>query len=125
MAEDSPVTTVPAEILELAQGLLKRTDPETAGLWPRAAALLALEATLDDFWLRKGVRLDACWMRSQLVCLEDYVDREVAGRVHHAWGALSRACHHHPYELAPSVEELQSLVASVSEFQAVVAATAR
>jgi hypothetical protein len=63
-------------------------------------------------------------MRPQLICLQGYVGRETAGRVHHTWGMLSRACHHHPYELAPSVEELRSLLASVNEFQGLVAATA-
>jgi hypothetical protein len=27
--------------------------------------------------------------------------------VAHAWAALSHACHHHPYELSPTAEELE------------------
>ena len=32
----------PRDLLDLADGLLRRADPATAGLWPRASALLAL-----------------------------------------------------------------------------------
>jgi hypothetical protein len=116
----------PAELLAAAREMLSRADPETAGLWPRATALLArqsLEASLDDFWRRKAVALDGCSMLAQLICLRSYVEQDMAGLVRHTWGALSAGCHHHPYELAPSVGELQALLASVSEFHAVVAST--
>lgn len=118
----------PADLLATAQSLLTRTDPQTAGLWPRAAALLArqaLEETLDDFWRRKAMPLDACSTRPQLICLGTYAGEDVAGRVNHTWSALTRACHHHPYEVAPSVGELQTLLASVNNFHAVVAETSR
>src|SRR5262245_19703890 len=101
--------TTPADVLAAARALLKRADRETAGLWPRAAALLArqaLEAALDDFWRQKGLALHDAPTRPQLICLRSYVDEAVAGRLHHAWAALSRACHHHPYELAPAADEL-------------------
>ena len=62
----------PAETLAMAQQLLERADPKTAGLWPRAAALLArqaLEQGLDEYWrekafparlLRRGRSSSAC-----------------------------------------------------------------
>jgi hypothetical protein len=109
----------PAEILTMAQGLLERTDPATAGLWPRAAALLArqgLEASLDALWTEKGENLGACTTRAQLICLREFVDPELAGRLAHTWAALSRACHQHPYELAPSVGELAVWIGAVREF---------
>jgi hypothetical protein len=109
----------PAEILTMAQGLLERTDPATAGLWPRAAALLArqgLEASLDALWTEKGVNLGACTTRAQLICLREFVDPELAGRLAHTWAALSRACHQHPYELAPAVGELAGWIGAVREF---------
>jgi hypothetical protein len=34
----------PRVVLSLARGMLGRVDPDTAGLWPRAAALLACRA---------------------------------------------------------------------------------
>ena len=37
-------------------------------------------------------------------------------RLHETWGALSRACHHHPYELAPTAAELARWIEVVEEF---------
>jgi len=112
--------SAPAEILGMARQLLDRASPETAGLWPRAAALLgrqALEISLDDFWGRRKMALIACPTRPQLICLREYLgDDDLAGRLHHAWNALSRACHHHPYELAPTVGELRGWMDVVDEF---------
>jgi hypothetical protein len=45
-------------------------------------------------------------MRSQLLCLTAYVDQDVATRTVYLSAALSRACHYHPYELAPTAGEL-------------------
>jgi hypothetical protein len=108
-----------AELLEEARGLLTRSSPETAGLWPRAAALLgrqALEAALDDVWRAKKLTLATCSTRAQLLCLREYLgDAELAGRVAQAWGALSRACHHHPYELAPVTGELERWLATTAQ----------
>jgi hypothetical protein len=110
----------PRELLEVADGLLRRVDPATAGLWPRASALLALQAlelSLLRLWERRTLDLQACSMRTQLICLRSYLDddAQLAARTGHAWSALSRACHHHPYELAPTSVELQSWFAVVSE----------
>ena len=111
----------PAEILTLAQGLLERTDAATGGLWPRAAALLArqgLEASLDEFWSGKGLKLRDCSTSAQLICLRHFVDGGSAGRLAHAWAALSRACHQHPYELAPAVSEVAGWIEAAREFEA-------
>jgi len=109
----------PRELLGMADRLLRRADPATAGLWPRASALLALqalEATLLRLWKRRALDLQACSMRTQLICLRSYLDdARLAARAGHAWSALSRACHHHPYELAPTSGELQSWFSVVSE----------
>jgi hypothetical protein len=110
----------PVELLEAARQLIRRHDAATAGLWPRAGALLArqaLEEALDAYWNARGLALGECPMRPQLVCLREYLpDTELAGRVEHAWSALSRACHHHPYELAPTAGELEGWVQVVGEF---------
>jgi hypothetical protein len=46
-------------------------------------------------------------MRCQLLCLPAYLqDTGTARRAAHAWAALTNACHHHPYELPPTAEEL-------------------
>ena len=109
----------PAQLVEMARELLTRASPKTAGLWPRAAALLArnaLEMAVDDYWARRRIPLTSCPTLPQLICLREYLgDGDLAGRVHHAWHALSRACHHHPYELAPTAAELGALVDVVGE----------
>jgi hypothetical protein len=103
----------------MARDLLTHAEPKTAGLWPRAAALLArnaLEMAVDDYWSRRKIPLTSCPTLPQLICLREYLgDDALAGRVHHAWNALSRACHHHPYELAPTAGELNALLETVGE----------
>ena len=104
----------------MAQQLLDRATPETAGVWPRAAALLsrqALEMAVDDYWSSHRIPLEPCPTRQQLVCLREYLgDDDLAGRLHHAWNALSQACHQHPYELAPTVGELKDWIRVVEGF---------
>jgi hypothetical protein len=107
------------EALDMARGLLRRADPLTAGLWPRASALLAgqaLEATLDRLWDVQALDLHRCPIRTQLICLRTYLgDPDLAARAGHTWSALSRACHHHTYELAPTANELQTWFGVVEE----------
>ena len=107
------------ELLELAQGLVSRVDPATAGLWPRAAALLArraLETSVLELWQRRSLDLAGCSMPAQLICLRTYLeDPELAARAAHAWSALNRACHHHTYELAPTAWELDTWFSVVAE----------
>jgi hypothetical protein len=109
----------PRELLREAGGLLRRGDPATAGLWPRASALLALEALetgLSRLWEHRAIDLRGCSMRTQLICLRSYLeDARLAARAGHAWSALSRACHHHAYELAPTSGELDSWFRVVGE----------
>jgi len=113
-------------LLDLARSLLERSDPKTAGLWPRAAALLArqaLEEGLDAYWTSRGLALAACATRPQLLCLRSYLpDAPLAARAHHAWAALSDACHHHSYELALTAGELETLVDIVGELIAAIEA---
>jgi hypothetical protein len=114
--------STPADLLGLARQLLDRESPETAGLWPRAAALLArqaLEMAVDDYWAARRIPLDSCPTLQQLICLREYLgDPDLAGRVHHAWNALSRACHYHPYELAPTARELDGWLETVGSWVA-------
>ena len=109
----------PGVLLGMADGLLRRADPATAGLWPRVSALLALEAleaSVRRLWERHALEFRGCSMRTQLICLRSYLDdANLATRTGHAWSALDRACHHHPYELAPTAGELESWFAVVSE----------
>lgn len=110
----------PGDTLDLARDLLKRADPSTAGLWPRAAALLirqALEEAVDRYWTDRQLPLDSLPTQAQLVCLRMMTpEGTLPARLHEAWGALSRACHHHPYELAPTAGELSAWIDIVGEF---------
>lgn len=112
----------PGELLEAASGLLRRADPATAGLWPRVSALLALQAletSLGRLWRRHALEFRSGSMRTQLICLRSYLgDAALAARAGHTWSALRRACHHHPYELAPTAGELSSWFAVVGELAA-------
>jgi hypothetical protein len=96
-------------LVAAARRLLSRPDPHTAGLWPRAAALLArqaLEQSLDEFWRQRAAGLEMCSARAQLLCLPEYLQRDLAERVSYAWTGLSQACHQHAYELPPTADEL-------------------
>jgi hypothetical protein len=103
----------------MADGLLRRAEPATAGLWPRASALLALqalEAGVARLWQRPALDYPGCSRRTQLICLRSYLeDAPRAARACHTWSALSRACHHHAYELAPTSSELEDWFSVVSE----------
>jgi len=67
-------------------------------------------------WVRRTLDLEGRSMRAQLICLRTYLgDTNLAARTGHAWSALSRACHHHPYELAPTAAELRSWFPVVRE----------
>jgi len=112
----------PRDLLALARELLRRADPLTAGLWPRVSALLALravETSVSRLWDQRALPLQSCPMRVQLICLRSYLDDGVlVARAAHAWSALNRACHHHPYELAPTAAELESWFLVVDELTA-------
>lgn len=110
------------DVLQLARDLLSRADPATAGLWPRAAALLvrqALEESVDGYWTERQLPLGSLPTQAQLVCLRMMAPGDaLPAQLHEAWGALSRACHHHPYELAPTVGELATWIEVVETFAA-------
>jgi hypothetical protein len=86
---------------------------------PRAVVLLlrqALEAALDDHWRLRAPGVEACSARSQLICLPAFVsDATIAEDASFVWWALTRACHHHPYELAPTSSELSELLEAVED----------
>jgi len=111
-----------AEILERAIGLLHHPTAETAGLWPRATAVLtrqALEVGLHEALSDKVLGIEHAPVRVQLLCLQSYFeDIETAHEVNLAWWALSRACHHGSYELPPTAPELESLIDVVRRFVA-------
>ncbi|MBS9535464.1 hypothetical protein KIH27_17910 [Mycobacterium sp. M1] len=84
---------------------------------PRTAALLA-RCALED-WLDQQC---ASWptvphsypsTRSKLVALTALGSSDDGQRAQRAWNALSRAMHHHSYELQPSLATVRDLVGQV------------
>lgn len=105
-------------LLAEARRLLDRPDESTAGRWPRAAALLArqaLETSVSAVLGERAPGAEHCSARAQLLCLRQLIDPEHAVTVEHAWVALSRACHHHVYELPPIADELRGWLDVVEE----------
>jgi hypothetical protein len=105
------MSMTPEDLLAAARRLVARPTAATAGVWPRMAALLsrqALELALAGFWAVRAqtTGLTESTMRSQLLCLTAYLDEDVAARAAYLFAALSRACHYHCYELAPTAAEL-------------------
>ena len=101
----------PEDLLTAARRLIRRPDAATSGVWPRAAALLArqaLELSIAALWAARpqAAGLGSCSMRSQLLCLTAYLGQDTATRAGYLSAALSRACHYHSYELAPTAAEL-------------------
>lgn len=112
------MSSLTSGLIAEAHSLLSYSDAATAGVWPRAAALLArqaLEQGLADFWQNRAPGVEDCPRRSQLLCLRSYADEQLAEEASHTWAALSRACHHHAYELSPTASELERWMRSVAD----------
>jgi len=105
----------PATLLEAAERLLvspaQGADASwIGGHWPRTCALLirlALETALDEYWDRVLSSAAECPMRAQLLLLPRFAGGEAAMLARESWLGLSRASHHHAYELAPTARELR------------------
>lgn len=95
----------------MADRLLRDPDLVEEGVWPRACTWLirlALEHALDDFWAAHRPAITAANRRAQLIALTRTVDPDLGRQATELWHALSRAAHHHAYELAPTAAELRS-----------------
>lgn len=105
------------DLLATANDLLGRDRFAFGGAWPRAVALLgrqALEEGLDEFWEGRLAGMKDASRRTQILCLNQFIrDRDLADGVKESWSGLARACHHHPFELAPTEAELKMWLARV------------
>ena len=72
------------------------------GAWLGRAAL---ETLVIDRLEKRGIGSSSASMRTRLSCLE-VVDQEASEGAAMAWAGLSRACHHHAYELSASAGEV-------------------
>lgn len=104
----------PKELADAAERVLVDPSDVLFGCWARASALLArqsLEAAMDLLWRTRSPIVAQCSTTAQLLVLPSYLrDQEAARDAGYAWSALSRACHHHAYELPPTASELRSLI---------------
>ena len=86
----------------------------------RAAAVMArqvIEYAMEDFWLLRESGVNPVSARVRLLCLREYLSNEELARdVSFAFHALSRLCHHHPCELAPTKGELRPLIGTARAF---------
>ena len=99
------------ELLEAAGRALDTASSLPVGVRSRVAALLgrqAVEEGLLRLWERRSPALARCTTRAQLLCLPSYISSGSALETAHVWSSLSGACHHHPYELAPTVDEIRN-----------------
>ena len=108
----------PSDILAQARSLLGQDRAVLEGVWPRATAFLtrqALEAALSRFWRRFQPGVEKASFRSQLLCFPYFLGSgpELAYRASWVWQQLSRACHAHPYELAPGSLEIRQWIEDV------------
>ena len=106
----APIASEPKRRLILADQLLRNPDLVEDGAWPRACTWLirlALEHAIDDYWQRHRPEVAAAKRRAQLLALTRTVDPDLGLRCTQLWYALSRAAHHHAYELSPTSAELR------------------
>lgn len=99
-----------ARRLAVADRLLRDPDLVEEGVWPRACTWLirlALEHALDDFWAAHRPDVTEINRRAQLIALTRTVDPALGRQATELWHTLSRAAHHHAYELAPTAAELR------------------
>ena len=89
----------------LADGGLTATVATRSTVW---LLRLALEHALSDLWRARGLSLDETSMRRQLLVLPRYASPEDTWRTTELWHLLSRAAHHHAYELVPTRSEILS-----------------
>jgi len=108
-----------AELLTYAEQLLDGTV-NLGARGPRTAALLArraFEEWLDEIsasWSTQVVSDRPPTTSSKLVALGAPRGMELGERAKWVWHGLSRAVHHHAYELQPSVMEVRQLVGQVT-----------
>lgn len=108
----------PGRLLHEAEHLCGGLDDASASYWARAAGFLARMA-LEDAVTAVVVGLDPALrdatMASKLLLLGVRTGDDDVRAAQRAWAGLSRACHHHPYELAPTRAELVDLIRAVRQ----------
>lgn len=95
--------------------LLVRLNSVRAAAW---ITRTALEEILTDLIRVKRLEPGRASARTLLGCIEALYEKEaphIASAAQYAWDSLSRASHHHAYELAPTHAEVSALTDLVRE----------
>jgi len=110
-------------LLEHAHGMLDGTVAVPRGQSARLSSFLtrhALEEVVYELCHAKGDRLDhPVKMRSRLIFIRARYDGATAFLAESAWTGLCGACHHHAYELTPTVAEVRHFLGLVSKLHAI------
>ena len=112
--------------LSLAEALLAgdiripRVPATRAACW---VARRGLETMVPLLLERRDVDPGEASMKVQLICLSvAYRDDPVlVSDLASAWDQLSRACHHHAYELTPTTTEVQHLISCLRSAESLLA----
>ena len=113
--------------LEYARAIL-HSEQAVSPRWIRIAAFLirqALEAEIEAYCEQLIAPMPfPIRMRSRLAVLHALDQTGFNRTAEYAWNALSQACHHHAYELAPTISELRHLHSKVAGLAVLRAGTA-
>ena len=104
------------DVLSMAESVLDGSVQVPDGNSARAAAVLArqaLEEIVDDRCAAVAPGLVRPSMRSRLIILTALDDADVGAGAQTAWDGLSRASHHHSYELQPAAGQVRELIGLV------------
>lgn len=115
------MTTTGPSLLDHAQAILNGRVRLPPSIATRAAAFLvrrALEDTTRALCRSAGASSDRATMHSRLIVVRVLHGDQVANRAAIAWMGLSTACHHHAYELTPTVDEVRHWLALVAGLSA-------
>lgn len=108
------------ELLAHCRTLVNSDDWALSFWWGRGAAVLArqaIELSLDEFWAQRAMPMMIASTRAQFLGLRlYYCDLATTSDGYVTWALLSRACHHHPYELQPTRDEVLGWVEAAERF---------
>ena len=101
-----------AEDLLTGKMRIQRVPSSRAACWVTRRGLEAMVSLLLQL---RGVDVGRATMNVQLICLRVAYEDDPAlfSGLASAWDQLSRACHHHAYELTPTITEARELIGRV------------
>lgn len=107
-----------ALLLRESERILNGATGPGSGNSARLAAFVArqaVEALIDERLKVVGAECAGASMRTRLAILRSLDGAERTAQIEFAWNQLSACCHHHAYELAPTVGEVRVLCERVVE----------